>query len=396
MAPAPTLIAGGVLYPPSLLWSLPFVPNLLYANVFTMLPSLPASPVVPPTTTLQQDLPEPPDISNPNPLFPVVDVVFTWVDSTDAKWQASYANATGLAFERGVRWTETASPDSELSVAIELVCNNLPWVRQVFVLTARPQAPPQGAPMSCLRHSIPVAVVHHDEVSLGPVFNSFAIETALHRIPNISEHFIYMNDDFYVRAPLTRRHFFTEGSHLPVVRFAEASNTERAREITTICNRSAHIVGGEDGFCLQHGPQAYTKRMLAAAESDPMLSVPWGLTAACVLRYSCGEVEVYGLLAASLLAVRQGLAASAEIQHSSSGPPSPSSEALPHIPKASAARVPPGARSYNDLLVVGPGLPDEAMREEVLRAEVVCIEEPGDASRDDIRRSLRLDDVVRK
>ena len=36
------------------------------------------------------------------------------------------------------------------------------------------------------------------------------------------------------------------------------------------------------------------------------------------------------------------------------------------------------------------------MREEVLRAEVVCIEEPGDASRDDIRRSLRLDDVVRK
>ena len=72
------------------------------------------------------------------------------------------------------------------------------------------------------------------------------------------------------------------------------------------------------------------------------------------------------------------------------------SDALPHIPKASAARVPPGARAYNDLLVVGPGLPDEAMREEVLRAEVVCIEEPGDASRDDIRRSLRLDDVVRK
>ena len=52
--------------------------------------------------------------------------------------------------------------------------------------------------------------------------------------------------------------------------------------------------------------------------------------------------------------------------------------------------------AYNDLLVVGPGLPDEAMREEVLRAEVVCIEEPGGASRDDIRRSLRLDDVVRK
>ena len=36
----------------------------------------------------------------------------------------------------------------------------------------------------------------------------------------------------------------------------------------------------------------------------------------------------------------------------------------------------------------GFGLDDDTLE--------VCIEEPGDASRDDIRRSLRLDDVVRK
>ena len=51
MVSAPTFLAGGVLYPPSILWSLPFIPNVLYANVFTMLPSLPASPAVPSTTT---------------------------------------------------------------------------------------------------------------------------------------------------------------------------------------------------------------------------------------------------------------------------------------------------------------------------------------------------------
>ena len=39
MVPAPTFLAGGVLYPPSIFWSLPFIPNVLYANVFTMLPS---------------------------------------------------------------------------------------------------------------------------------------------------------------------------------------------------------------------------------------------------------------------------------------------------------------------------------------------------------------------
>ena len=42
MAPAPlSFVGGSLLYPPSIVWSLPFLPNLLYnPNWFTMLPSL--------------------------------------------------------------------------------------------------------------------------------------------------------------------------------------------------------------------------------------------------------------------------------------------------------------------------------------------------------------------
>ena len=42
MAPAPlSFVGGSLLYPPSIIWSLPFLPNLLYnPNWFTMLPSL--------------------------------------------------------------------------------------------------------------------------------------------------------------------------------------------------------------------------------------------------------------------------------------------------------------------------------------------------------------------
>ena len=42
MAPAPlSFVGGSLLYPPSFVWSLPFLPNLLYnPNWFTMLPSL--------------------------------------------------------------------------------------------------------------------------------------------------------------------------------------------------------------------------------------------------------------------------------------------------------------------------------------------------------------------
>ena len=43
MAPAPlSFVGSSLLYPPSIIWSMPFLPNLLYnPNWFTMLPSLP-------------------------------------------------------------------------------------------------------------------------------------------------------------------------------------------------------------------------------------------------------------------------------------------------------------------------------------------------------------------
>ena len=40
-----------------------------------------------------------------------------------------------------------------------------------------------------------------------PTFNSHVIEANLHKIPNLSEHFIYFNDDVFV-AKLYRRAIF--------------------------------------------------------------------------------------------------------------------------------------------------------------------------------------------
>ena len=35
-----------------------------------------------------------------------------------------------------------------------------------------------------------------------PTFNSHAIESALHRLPDLAEHFVYFNDDFFLGRPL--------------------------------------------------------------------------------------------------------------------------------------------------------------------------------------------------
>ncbi len=41
-----------------------------------------------------------------------------------------------------------------------------------------------------------------------PTFNSHAIESALHKVPDLAEHFVYLNDDFFLGRPLGPESFF--------------------------------------------------------------------------------------------------------------------------------------------------------------------------------------------
>src|SRR5690606_261451 len=60
-----------------------------------------------------------------------------------------------------------------------------------------------------------VKVVTHEELypnpSVLPTFNSNHIETVLHRIPGLAEHFLYLNDDFFFARRCTPEDFFTIG-----------------------------------------------------------------------------------------------------------------------------------------------------------------------------------------
>ena len=138
-----------------------------------------------------------------------VDAVVTWVDSSCPRWQAErrlYADA-----EPEHRFTPPSYPDAEVSVCLALLVKNLPWLRQVWLVTSRPQVP------RCLQADDglllgKVRVVHHDEIFEHgihlPTFSSKAIEAHLWRIAGLSERFLYLNDDMYVLRPLARAVFF--------------------------------------------------------------------------------------------------------------------------------------------------------------------------------------------
>jgi hypothetical protein len=83
-----------------------------------------------------------------------------------------------------------------------------PWVRHIWLVTDA-QRP------AWLAEHDRVTVVDHRELwadpSVLPVFNSHAIESQLHRIPGLAEHYVYMNDDVFLARMLRPATFFSPG-----------------------------------------------------------------------------------------------------------------------------------------------------------------------------------------
>ncbi|MFF4833030.1 stealth family protein [Streptomyces sp. NPDC001315] len=145
-------------------------------------------------------------------LFPI-DVVYTWVDDSDPGWRASRDALRGqLTGTPGGALHEQAANDSrytsrdELKYSLRSIHQYAPWVRNIFLVTA-------GQVPSWLNTEFPgIRVVDHREIFSDPyalpTFNSHAIESQLHHIPELSEHFLYLNDDVFFGRPVQPGHFF--------------------------------------------------------------------------------------------------------------------------------------------------------------------------------------------
>ncbi|WIM95460.1 stealth family protein [Actinoplanes oblitus] len=145
--------------------------------------------------------------------FPV-DVVYTWVDGSDPAWQRRKARA--LAENPWVnRVNGQAANDSrwisrdELRYSMRALHCFAPWVRHVYLVTD------DQTPAWLNRCHPRLTVVSHREIfgdsGRLPTFNSQAIESKLHRIPGLAEHFLYLNDDVILGRPVTPDLFFTAG-----------------------------------------------------------------------------------------------------------------------------------------------------------------------------------------
>ncbi|WP_406430368.1 stealth conserved region 3 domain-containing protein [Streptomyces sp. NBC_01589] len=176
--------------------------------------------------TLHQDIP-----------FPV-DAVYTWVDGADVGWlerKNAVLSSMGMITEDAASSAARFRNRDELRYSLRSIDMYAPWIRNIYLVTDQ-QIPPW------LDTSHPrVRVVDHTEIfgTFGalPTYNSHAIESRLHHIKGLSEHFLYFNDDVFAGRPIQPGLFylsngqakhFTSSNAIPMSPISEADEFSRS------------------------------------------------------------------------------------------------------------------------------------------------------------------------
>lgn len=147
-----------------------------------------------------------------------IDVVITWVDGQDRQLtekRKQYVQSDELLHE-DIAGTTRYTSIGEIQWCIASINRFAPWVRRIFVVTD--DQDPNLTPFLEAHFPegyIPVEIVDHRQIFKGyeqflPTFNSLSIETMLWRIPGLSRHFLEMNDDFMLAAPVSPEDFFVD------------------------------------------------------------------------------------------------------------------------------------------------------------------------------------------
>jgi hypothetical protein len=203
--------------------------------------------------------------------FPI-DLVYTWVDASDPAWAARRAGVVGETYHEESASAARFLNRNELRYSLRSVHANAPWVRDVFVVT-------DGQRPAWLADTPGVQVVDHREIfrspEVLPTYNSHAIESQLHRIDGLSDHFLYLNDDMFFGRPVTPQTFFLASGLTKVFmspsRVPMGPVEEGDTPVDAACKNNRALLERRFGRLMsqtfQHTPYALRRDVLAEIET---------------------------------------------------------------------------------------------------------------------------------
>lgn len=137
-----------------------------------------------------------------------IDFVIPWVDGNDSAWVAEKSKYLGQDFDPVLNGVTRYRDWNILKYWFRAVEKFAPWVNRVFFVTCG-----QVPDFLNLEHPKLRFVQHKEYIPSQwlPTFSANPIELNLHRIPDLSEQFVYFNDDMFVVAPTEPEDFFQHG-----------------------------------------------------------------------------------------------------------------------------------------------------------------------------------------
>ena len=138
-----------------------------------------------------------------------IDFVVMWVDGGDPVWQAKkaeYSKSVDTS-KKSMNSVKAYRDWGTFKYWFRGVEKFAPWVNKVYLVTD------QQKPSWLNIASEKLVLVDHSDIirkDYLPVFSANPIESNIHRIPGLSEQFVFFNDDVYLTAPVEPTDFFSE------------------------------------------------------------------------------------------------------------------------------------------------------------------------------------------
>ncbi|MFF4444471.1 stealth family protein [Streptomyces sp. NPDC001502] len=257
--------------------------------------------------------------------FPI-DAVITWVDAADPAWrhrrdraaeaEAGSGHPSEIDESGGIDLAENRYRDrGELRYCLRSIAAYAPWVRRIFLVTD------DQAPAWLAADHPRITVVDHRELSMEPaapaVFNSHAIESRLHHIPGLAEHFLYFNDDIFLGRPQRPQNYFLPSGLAKVFHDWRAVDpgSRAGDDVFTSSQKVTRqaveeAIGRTYPHILAHTPYPLTRSAFARVEE--LLPGRLAVTARSVFR-SADDLAPVTL--ASHLALAEGRAVEGDLTH---------------------------------------------------------------------------------
>ena len=138
-----------------------------------------------------------------------IDIVVTWVDMNDPNWKAEFNRYSDNSKNEENGVVDARFRDyGLLKYWFRGIEKFAPWVRKIHFVTSG-QKPDWLNVANQKLH-----LVNHREFipeEFLPTYNSVVIERFFHKIPGLSNKFVYFNDDFYMLRPIPIERFFQNG-----------------------------------------------------------------------------------------------------------------------------------------------------------------------------------------